>query len=312
MRGGRRTTRWKPRLAEPAEGLARNLGEGWQASSSSGVERQPSPVRASPQAVGDPSTDAELISALEKASCFSLCKDSWGNPSERQFGYRGATVVLQNTFVEFRGPPAHGCHHRSQSADVRNDGQEEALAFSRYLHTFHRNWTSHSSKSLSHLLALGWCPSLVQQPGKCPGSLASSRQGSARDRTCSRGSARGSPTSPEVPELEGGVLLPTPSATPPQSVPSTPRQESRTGATPRCAALQRAEGDNTTYAGATNEAFVVRPREPLPRPQRVTSAWRPTLRHLCPEASEVTQSTSSMQRGGIAQRNSSRDGLVPR
>jgi len=229
--------------------------------------------------------------------------------------------VLQNTFVEFRGPPAHGCQHRSQSADVRTDGQEEALAFSRYLHTFHWNWTSHPTTSLSQLKALGWCPSLVQQPGEScnllPSSLTSSSQGSARDRTCSsRVSARGSATSPVVvPELEGGVLLPTPSTTPPQSVLSTPRQDRSTGCTPHSVATltsfrpSASEGDSAADAGATNEAVAVRPRgpsQPPPsRPQRGVSAWRPTLWHLCPEASEVMQPAGTMQRIGDP-------GLVPR
>jgi len=300
-------------LAEPAEGLARHLGEGYQVSSSSGGQRLSSLERTRPQTLGDTSTDVEIISALERASCFSLCRDSGGSPRERQFEYRGATVVLQNTFVEFRGPPAHGCQRRSQSADVRTD-QEEALAFSRYLHTFHWNWTCHPTTSLSQLKALGWCPSLVQQPGESgnllPSSLMPSRQGSARDRTCgSRGSARGSATSPVVvPELEGGVLLPTPSTTPPQSVLSTPRQDRSTGSTPQSVATltsfrpSASEGDSAADARAANEAVAVRPREPsqLPpsRPQRGASAWRPTLRHVCPEASEVMQPTGTMQRSG--------------
>jgi len=318
MRGDRRTSRWRPSLAEPAEGLERHLGAGWQASSSSGGERRSSPERAPPQAVGDTSTDLEFIGALEKASCFSLCKDSGGSPRERRFEYRGATMVLQNTFVEFRGPPSHGCHQRSQSADVRTDDQEEALAFSRYLHTFHWNWTSCSSISPSQLLALGWCPSLVQQPGECPSSLASSRQGSARNRTCSsRGSTRGSPASPVVvSELEGSVLLPTPSATPPQSVLSTPRQDSITGSTPHSVATLTSfrssalDGGSTADAGAADEVAAARPRESQ-RLQRGTSAWRPTLRHLCPEASEVTQLTGTLQRTGHPKRNSTPAGLAP-
>lgn len=338
MRGNRRTARWRPRLAEPVEGMSRHLGEGWQALSTNGGQRRSSPERVSPQAVGDTSTDIEIISALEKASCFSLCKDSLGSPRERRFEYRGAAVVLQNTFVEFRGPPARGCHHRSQSADVRTDGQEEALAFSRYLNTFHWNWTSHPSQTLSQLKALDWCPSLIQQPGEGnwrSSSLASSRQRSPRDRTCSsRGSAHGSATSPvAAPELEGGVLLPTPSATPPQSVFSTPRRDSSTGATPHSVATLTScrpvasEGDSTVDAGVTTEVLATRPKEPLqrrslpspsraslpdaPRPQRGSSAWRPTLRHLCPEASEDAQPTGTMQRSGDRQRNSKPAGLMP-
>jgi len=162
--------------------------------------------------------------------------------------------------------------------------------------------------------AQAWSNSLASAP-------AVSHQAGKGLRGTARAAAEGQRADPrQVPwwcqSWMGSVLLPTPSATPPQSVLSTPRQDSITGSTPHSVATltsfrsSAVDDGSTADAGAADEVAAARPRESQ-RLQRGASAWRPTLLHLCPQASEVTQPTGTLQRTGHSKRNSTPAGLAP-